>query len=88
MQRECTIVNERGLHARAAVKLAKLAESFDAAVTVSKDGLTVCGTSILGLMLLTAGIGSAVVLEARGSDEQAALDALAGLIERGFGEDN
>ena len=86
--RACEIVNQRGLHARAAARFVKLAETFDAQVDVSKDGLTVRGTSILGLMLLAAGIGSEVVLEATGSEAAAALEALHDLIARGFDETN
>jgi len=82
----CRIVNNRGLHARAAVKFVKLAQSFDADITVSKDGVTVSGTSILGLMMLAAGIDSEVVLEARGTEAEAALEALTTLVTRGFDE--
>ena len=84
MGRICRIVNERGLHARAAVKFADLAKSFDAYVNVTKDDISACGTSILGLMMLAAGIGSSVVLDARGPQAKAALDALQRFIERGF----
>ncbi len=80
------IVNERGLHARAAAKFVRLAEGFAAEITVSKDEITVPGTSILGLMMLTAGRGSALHLEATGRDAAAAVDALADLVERGFDE--
>ncbi len=80
------IVNERGLHARAAAKFVRLAEGFRAEITVSKDEVTVPGTSILGLMMLTAGRGSALRLEASGRDAAAAIDALADLVERGFDE--
>ncbi|MCC0014637.1 MAG: HPr family phosphocarrier protein [Rhodobiaceae bacterium] len=82
----CTIVNQRGLHARAAARFVKLAETFDADVKVSKDDLSVNGTSILGLMMLAAGIGSEVVLEASGPEAGQALDALSDLIARGFDE--
>ena len=86
MQRTCQIVNTRGLHARAAAKFVRLAETFQADITMAKDGIVAAGTSILGLMMLAAGKGSAVVLEARGSDEAQALDALCELIASGFGE--
>ena len=82
----CAIVNRRGLHARAAARFVKLAETFDADVRVAKDGLEVGGTSILGLMMLAAGLGSKVVLEASGPEATPALDALCGLIARGFDE--
>ncbi|MEZ5847324.1 MAG: HPr family phosphocarrier protein [Geminicoccaceae bacterium] len=84
--RTCRIVNRRGLHARAAASFVKLAETFNAEVRVSRDDLTVHGTSILGLMLLAAGTGSEVVLEADGPEAGPALDALCELIARGFDE--
>jgi phosphocarrier protein HPr len=84
--REVTIVNQRGLHARAAAKFVRAAGEFDAAVEVTRDDTTVAGTSILGLMLLGAGIGSTLTLNAEGTDAEAAIAALADLIERGFDE--
>jgi phosphocarrier protein HPr len=86
--RRVTIVNRRGLHARAAAKFVKAAERFGAEVKVTKDDLTVTGTSILGLMMLAAGIGSTLTLAAEGEDAQAAMDALCGLVEGGFGEED
>lgn len=85
--RICTIVNKRGLHARATARLVKLIEEFDARVTITKDGMSVSGDSILGLMTLGAGQGSELVIEARGTDAEAVLAALADLIARGFDED-
>lgn len=85
--RTCKIVNRKGLHARAAARFVETAEVFDAEVDVSKDGLKVGGTSILGLMMLAAGIGTSVVLEARGPQAHDALEALADLIKRRFDED-
>ena len=84
--REVTIVNQRGLHARAAAKFVRAAEAFAAAVEVTRDDTTVAGTSILGLMLLAAGTGSTLTLKASGADATAALDALADLVGRGFDE--
>lgn len=84
--RTATICNSRGLHARAAAKFVKLAETFDAEVTVSKDGQTVTGTSIMGLMMLAAGTGSSVELSAEGPQADEALDALCTLIAEGFHE--
>ena len=84
--RKLTIVNKRGLHARAAAKLVTLAERFGAAVDVSKDGQEVSARSIMGLMMLGAGIGSSVELRAEGWDAKEAMDAIAGLIEAGFDE--
>lgn len=86
-ERLVTIRNQRGLHARAAAKFVKTAESFDAAVTVIKDGSEVPGTSIMGLMMLAAGPSSEVELHATGRQREAALDALENLIERKFDED-
>ncbi len=85
-RQSCTIVNARGLHARAAAKLVRLAGEHDADVLVEKDGMQVPATSILGLMMLAAGRGSTLMLEARGRDAEAALAALVGLVERGFDE--
>ncbi len=80
------VVNERGLHARAAARFVRLAERFDAEVTVSKDDTTVPATSILGLMMLAAAPGSELRLTARGAQAQEAVDALAALVRRGFDE--
>lgn len=85
-RRTCTIANRRGLHARAASRFVKLAGTFDAAITVGRDGLTVDGTSILGLMMLAAGVGSEVVIEARGADAGPAIEALSALVANGFDE--
>ena len=81
-----TVVNRLGLHARAAVRFVRAAEPFDAEVRVTKDGMTVCGTSIMGLMMLAASAGSQLELEAEGPEAGAALAALVKLIEDGFGE--
>ncbi|MEK0082052.1 HPr family phosphocarrier protein [Benzoatithermus flavus] len=84
--RQATICNQRGLHARAAAKFVRTAERFSARVEVSRDDMTVVGTSILGLMLLAAGAGTVLTLRADGEDAEAALAALCDLIERGFDE--
>jgi phosphocarrier protein len=86
LSRQATIVNQRGLHARAAAKFVRTAEAFSARVEVHRDDVTVVGTSILGLMLLAAGAGTVLTLRAEGDDAEAALDALCGLIGRGFDE--
>ena len=86
LSRHLTIVNRRGLHARASAKFVKLAESFNAEVRVIKDGQTVGGTSIMGLMTLAAAPGSTIELAADGPEAEAALDALEKLIAEGFGE--
>ena len=80
------IVNRRGLHARAAAKLVTIAERFSANVDVLRDGQVVSARSIMGLMMLGAGMGSTVELRAEGFDAHEALDAIAGLIEAGFHE--
>ncbi len=86
-RRFVTIVNERGLHARAAAKFVKLAGAFDAAVVVERGGVSVEGGSIMGLMMLGAGPGVELILAASGAQADAALDALTDLIARGFDED-
>ncbi len=86
-RRRVKIVNKRGLHARAAACFARLAEGFDADVTVAGNGLSVPGTSIMGLMMLAAGPGTDIELTAHGADAAAALKALTALVERGFDED-
>ena len=84
--RTVTIVNRRGLHARASARFVKCAEGFDCEVTVTKDGQSVGGTSIMGLMTLAASPGSTIELQATGPQASAALDALSALIADGFGE--
>lgn len=88
LSRQCVIVNRRGLHARASARFVKCAEGFDAEVRVSKDGQTVGGTSIMGLMTLAAAPGCKVALEADGPQAKEALQALSKLIEEGFGEED
>ena len=85
--RTCLIGNRRGLHARAAAKFVKTATSFDADVAVTCNGSRVSGLSILGLMMLAAGPGAEIRIETSGKDADAALAALAGLVEGGFDED-
>ena len=86
VSRTLTIVNRRGLHARASARFVKCAEGFDCDVTVTKDGQSVGGTSIMGLMTLAAAPGSSIELAATGPQAQAAVDALAALVADGFGE--
>lgn len=81
------ILNQRGLHARASAKFVQLAEGFDAHVSVSKDGESALATSIMGLMMLGANLGSDITLSADGAEAEAALAALVALIENKFGED-
>jgi phosphocarrier protein HPr len=82
-----TIVNTKGLHARASAKFVQCAAKFDARVIVTKDGSGVLGTSIMGLMMLGAGIGSQISISATGRQALDALDALEALVASKFGED-
>jgi phosphocarrier protein HPr len=81
------VTNERGLHARASAKFVKLAATFDAEVTVSRDGATVDARSIMGLMMLAAGPGSQIVIHAEGAEADAAVEALTELVANRFEED-
>lgn len=83
---EVTIVNRRGLHARAAAKFVKLAGSFDAQVQVAKNGTAVSGASIMGLMMLAAAPGTMLTLSAEGPAAEQALSALSALVAAGFDE--
>ena len=84
--REVEIVNSRGLHARASAKFVQIAEKFDAEIRVSREGQTVPGTSIMGLMMLAAAPGCCIRIETEGTDAEAALETLAALVADGFGE--
>ena len=81
------IANQRGLHARASAKFVKVAAGFDAQVNVSKDGSTVDARSIMGLMMLAAGLGCCIEISAQGPQAQEALDALAQLVADRFDEE-
>ena len=85
--KELAIINQRGLHARASAKFVKCAEGFDANITVSKDGQTVPATSIMGLMMLAASIGTSVTVEASGPQAEQAMTALETLVADKFQED-
>jgi phosphocarrier protein len=85
--RTVEIVNKRGLHARASAKFVKMASTFDAEVKVSKDGQTVDARSIMGLMMLAAGPGCCIDIEAEGAQADEAVDALADLVSGKFDED-
>ena len=85
--RTVEITNKRGLHARASAKFVKTASAFDAEVRVSKDGQTVDARSIMGLMMLAAGPGCCIEIEAEGAEAQAALNALEQLVVGKFEED-
>ena len=82
-----TIRNRKGLHARASAKFVKCAEEFDATVLVVREGQSVGGTSIMGLMMLAAGPGSQLLIKAEGVQADAALEKLVALVKDGFGED-
>jgi phosphocarrier protein HPr len=86
IERQTTIVNPLGMHARPAARLVKLASGFQAHIELVKDDLAINGKSIMGVMMLAAECGSTVTLRAEGPDAEAALDALAALVADGFGE--
>lgn len=85
--REMTIINKKGLHARATAKLVQCIEGFDADVTVSRCGETVGGTSIMGILTLGASQGSTIVVSAKGPGAEKALTAIEALVATRFGED-
>ena len=86
LQQSVTISNKLGLHARASAKLTKLAGNFPCEVWASKGGRRVNAKSIMGVMMLAAGIGTAIQMETSGEREQEAMDALIALINDKFGE--
>jgi phosphocarrier protein len=85
--REVEIVNKKGLHARASAKFVQCAERFASDITVAKDQSSVGGTSIMGLMMLSAGHGSRIRISATGADAAEALKALVELVASRFGEE-
>lgn len=85
-ERTVQIVNKHGLHARPAAEMVKAASRFTCDITIARDDLEVNGKSIMGVMMLAAEYGASIVLRATGSDEDAALDALAALVASRFGE--
>lgn len=86
IQKTTTISNKLGLHARASAKLTKLAGSFPCEVWISRGERRVNAKSIMGVMMLAAGLGAEVTLETSGDKEQEAMDALLALISDKFGE--
>ena len=86
IKRTITITNKLGLHARASAKLTQSASGFKSAVWISRNGRRVNAKSIMGVMMLAAGLGSDVEIETSGEDEQAATDAIVALINDKFGE--
>ena len=81
-----TIINVKGLHARASAKLVEVVEAFEAQAEVSKDGMSASGDSIMGLLMLAASKGSIIKIETTGVDAQPLADALAALVADKFGE--
>ena len=81
------IVNKKGLHARASAKFVKLASGFDSEIQVTRDGVTVDARSIMGLLMLGAGIGCSIDVSAEGPDAEEAMEALTDLVARKFDED-
>lgn len=86
IQTRIQISNKLGLHARASAKLTKMAGGFKSEIHLSRNGRRVNAKSIMGVMMLAAGMGSEVLIEVEGDDEQPAMDALRGLIDGKFGE--
>jgi phosphocarrier protein len=87
ISRELLIINKRGLHARASAKFVQMVERFNAEIWVTRGGETVGGTSIMGLMMLSAAPGTTIVVSAAGPEAQAALDAITALVADKFNEE-
>ena len=87
LSRQVAITNKRGLHARASAKFVNLASQIEAKTEVEKDGNRVCGTSIMGLMMLGAAMGDSITIRAEGDGAEEAVEALALLVEDRFGEE-
>ena len=87
LRREVQITNARGLHARASAKFVNLASGLDVNIEVEKDGNKVCGTSIMGLMMLGAAKGDSITIHVSGLNAHEALEKLAQLVEERFGEE-
>ena len=85
--RDVTVVNRLGMHARAAAKFVHLATRYGSQVRVTRDSRQMDGKSIMGILLLAAACGSTITISADGTDETAAVEALAALVQSGFGED-
>lgn len=88
LAQQLTIINRKGLHARASARFVRIAESFDAQIKVTREGTTVSGGSIMGLMMLGAGPGSTILVQASGKQAREALDAITTLVNNGFDEDS
>ena len=81
------IINEKGLHARASAKFVEVVEAYDASAQVGRDGLTVCGDSIMGLLMLAASRGTSIEVRTSGADAEKLVDALEELVANRFGEE-
>ena len=88
LAQQLTIVNRKGLHARASARFVRMAECFEADIKVTRDGTTVSGNSIMGLMMLGAGPGSTILVQATGKQAREALEAITELVNSGFDEDS
>ena len=86
IERETTIVNQDGLHARPVAKIVRLASTFNSDIELFKDGMAVNGKSIMGVMMLAAECGSSITIRADGPDAEQAVNALSRLVAEGFGE--
>ena len=85
--RRLDIVNQKGLHARAAAKLVEVAEGFDATAEISLDGMSASGDSIMGLLMLAASKGTTIDMQTSGADAEPLADAIEALVANRFGED-
>ena len=88
IERSVTVVNALGMHARAAARFVQLATRFDSQIRVARDTKVMDGKSIMGILLLAAARGTSITISAEGADEAAAVEALAQLVESGFGEES
>ncbi len=88
IRRVLEIVNKKGLHARASAKFVQTVEKFDAQITVTRGSESVGGTSIMGLMMLSAATGTEITVEAKGKQAAEAMDAITELVTSGFGEED
>lgn len=88
LAQQLTIRNRKGLHARASARFVRTAECFEAEITVTRDGQSVNGNSIMGLMMLGAGPGTVILVQASGKQAREALDAITLLVNSGFDEDS
>ncbi|HUF35209.1 MAG TPA: HPr family phosphocarrier protein [Gemmatimonadales bacterium] len=86
IEREATIMNQEGLHARPAARMVRLASQFDSDIEIAKDGVGVNGKSIMGVMMLAAECGSSITIRAEGPDAEQAVEALTKLVASKFGE--